>query len=613
MKNMKNMKKILALVVAALMIVASMSAMAADNTETSVTAAAAKGQGSFTITMTDAEAGHTFKAYRIFDGSVDTDGKLGDIAWATGVNTEGIASALATAGLATSIEEGGKTVTLDLSKADDVAKAMNKQQDDSDVMKKVADVFYARKGDATGTVNTKTGDNYVIENQKAGYYLVTDEYTDAAHVADGAATLSRNVLAVVGNVTAKVKNDKPTVEKKIMDPTPVDANKAGIGDHVFYQIKTKVPNWAGYDKYFFLINDDLSDGLTFDGVDNLVVKVGTTTLVKDTDYVVYLNDSGYDFRVAFKNIKGYAVGTDITVNYSATVNANAVIGGNGNPNETDLTYSNNPNDSGKGNPSENPKPTDDIPTGKSGKDITITYVAELDLTKYKDTIGAGNELDGATFTLTGTSTVIIPTTAEEFVEDASGDYYKLANGKFTLTAPHGVIKDSNGNDAVASNESYYAAEALGDNPTKYSLKTVTTYETQQKEVFMQGTSANGGKIIFKGLGAGTYTLKETVTPAGYTTATPIEFTITITVPETVTSKEQTATYGVSSVSPEGAVTLKDSSVTAGIYKTDVVDLSGTTLPSTGGMGTTILYVAGSILVLAAAILLITKRRMSSED
>ena len=598
---MKSIKRMMAIVIAMVIALALGTATFADNTTTQVQTTTAKGAGSFDITMKGAEDGHKFSAYRIFDGAVDTEGKLSEISWATGVNTSGIASDLATAGLPDTA--GGKT--LDLSNAEDVATALATLTDDTETVQKVADVFYSRIGSAAGTADSKTGSNYVISNLVAGYYLVTDEYKTAP--AEGAATLSRNILAVVGDVEAQVKNDKPTVVKKILDPTPVDANKAGIGDHVFYQISSAVPNYTGYDNYFFVINDTLSSGLTFDGAQNLVVKVGDATLVKDTDYVVYTGDDadGYTFRVAFKNIKAYTIADAITVNYSATVNQNAVIGNTGNLNETDVTYSNNPNDSSDGNPSENPKPDDDFPVGTSVKDKTITYVAELDLTKYFDEVKAGNELAGAQFTLTGTSTTVIAKGADNYVVDENGSYYKLTDGTYTTTAPHGDITRSDGSVAVTSNESSYE-----DTTTKYSLQHTTEYETIEKEVFMQGTSSSNGKINFKGLGAGTYTLKETVTPTGYNTAEDITFTIVITPPTTVSTGNETATYAVSGVNPANAVTLKDGSASAGIYEADVIDKSGAVLPSTGGIGTTIFYIIGAILVLGAGILLVTRRRMS---
>jgi len=602
------MAVVLALMVALTMGIATSSMVFADNTDSTVPANTNKGSGSFTITMTDAEDGHTFKAYRIFDGSVNTDGKLGDISWATGVNRDGIAAALQAAGLAT--EADGKT--LDLSDATDVATALASQEDDSDVMKKVADVFYARKGSATGTVSAKTDGNYVITNQVAGYYLVTDEYSSTPGT--GAATLSRNILSLAGNVTAKVKNDKPSVEKKILTPTPVDANKAGIGDTVAFQITGKVPNYAGYDKYFYVINDTLSSGLTFDGAQNVVVKVGNTTLTEGTDYVVYTSTtnpaatSPHTFEVAFKNIKGYEIDTAITVTYSATVNSNAAIGNPGNKNETDVTYSNNPNNSSGGNPSENPKPDQDIPTGISAKDTTVTYVAELDLTKYKDAIGEGNLLAGATFTLTGTSNVVKGKGSDIFVENEAGAYWKLKDGTYTTTAPHGDIKDADDNVKVESNESSYDSTT-----TKYALQHVTEYETATEEIFMQGTSGADGKIVFKGLGAGTYTLTEVVAPTGYNTADPITFTIVIDVPSTIADGTESATYSVKDITPTGtSIGFKNNNAATGIYETSVIDKSGSTLPSTGGIGTTIFYILGALLIVVCGVVLIARRRVAAK-
>ena len=89
--------------------------------------------------------------------------------------------------------------------------------------------------------------------------------------------------------------------------------------------------------------------------------------------------------------------------------------------------------------------------------------------------------------------------------------------------------------------------------------------------------------LSKGLDAGNYVLEETKTPDGYNTIKAIEFTID-------------ADYDKEA----------DDSL-----KADIVNRKGSLLPSTGGMGTTILYVIGSILVLVAAILLITKKRMDA--
>lgn len=597
---MKAIRKIMALAMAMVLVLAMSMTAFADNTNTTP-AATNKGDGDFTITMTGAEDGHIFKAYKIFNGSLSADGTMGDIEWADGVNTEAVDGKDIYDEIKTALGLDEKPAS-----AAAVADALSKLDDDAAAVQAVADIFYNRKGSAAGTADSKTGDNYVIEHLKVGYYLVTDEYKTAA--SEGAATLSRNILAVVGNVEAAVKNDKPTVEKKILSPTPVDANKAGIGDTVAFQITGQVPNYTGYDKYFYVINDTLSSGLTFDGPQNVVVKVGETTLT-DADYVVYsgADAAPHTFEVAFKNIKGYNIGTAITVTYTATVNTNAAIGSPGNKNETDVTYSNNPNNSSHGNPSDNPKPDQDVPTGTSAKDVTVTYVAELDLTKYKDAIGENNLLAGATFTLTGTADVIKGKGSNIFVEDTDGAYWKLSDNTYTTTAPHGDIVDSDGNVKVASNEDSYASTT-----TKYALKHVTEYEASTEEVFMQGTSGADGKITFTGLGAGTYTLTEVVTPTGFNTADPITFKIVIDVPATITTGDEDATYSVTNVSPATAsISLHDSDATCGIYETNVIDKSGSVLPSTGGIGTTIFYVLGAVLVLGGGILLISRRRMNA--
>lgn len=109
---------------------------------------------------------------------------------------------------------------------------------------------------------------------------------------------------------------------------------------------------------------------------------------------------------------------------------------------------------------------------------------------------------------------------------------------------------------------------------------------------------------FKGLDDGTYQLVETVTPGGYNTAEPIVFTIT-------------ADHDVISDNPAlKTVTCKDvnsvdfGQLKTGMFTTYVNNYKGNTLPSTGGMGTTIFYVLGSILAVGAAILLVSKKRMN---
>ncbi len=112
-----------------------------------------------------------------------------------------------------------------------------------------------------------------------------------------------------------------------------------------------------------------------------------------------------------------------------------------------------------------------------------------------------------------------------------------------------------------------------------------------------------GAFGIQGLGDGTYFLQETKAPAGYNLITsPIEFEIT----STQENKE------LKSVSIKIGEKTVNGTVSTGTVNTTVENTKGTTLPETGGMGTTMLYVAGGILLVGSAVLLVTKKRMGHE-
>ena len=110
---------------------------------------------------------------------------------------------------------------------------------------------------------------------------------------------------------------------------------------------------------------------------------------------------------------------------------------------------------------------------------------------------------------------------------------------------------------------------------------------------------------------GKYTLTETKTPAEYNTIAPITFTVNAdhTITWDGTNRDAVLTE-LTGTKVTGEITLTENK-TEGSLNADVVNNKRSELPSTGGMGTTIFYVIGSILVLGAAILLITKKRMSA--
>lgn len=137
---------------------------------------------------------------------------------------------------------------------------------------------------------------------------------------------------------------------------------------------------------------------------------------------------------------------------------------------------------------------------------------------------------------------------------------------------------------------------------------------ENKYVAVSGEIKGVTTFNFKGIDAGQYKLVESTVPDGYTKAEDLVFTVV-------------ATYDTENNDPKfGTLTIKDGdkvisdgkdkvftvNLVAGSFTTNVVNLTGTTLPSTGGMGTTVFYVVGGGLMAVAVVLLVTKKRMENK-
>ncbi len=600
---MKRVKKLASLLLALVMVLSMTVTAFAAQTET------AKGEGEFKITLTSDKPGHQYTAYQVFKGDlvVKTEGStetkvLSNIEWGDDINTTDlIADLKADAAL-----EPVLGALEDTASAADVAEALTGQENDSAVAQAFANVIAKHvKTDAAGVTSTekKTEDEkttgYEISSLKAGYYLVKET---TENVADGDA-YSRYILEVVADVTTEVKAETPTIEKKIVEgANRVDANNAGIGQVVSYEIKGTVPDTTGYEKYFYVINDTLSAGLTFNN--DVVVTVGGNPLTVNNDYYLYTGDDadGNTFQVAFKNIKDFTAGDEIVVTYSATVNADAVIGETGNPNTVTLTYSNNPtsDEKGEGKPG---KPDSKVPTGETPEDKTVTYVAKIEITKTKE---GGEVLPGAEFTLTGTSKQTVLENREYFEVSEDGTYYLLKDGTYTEEAPQKEVTDGEGNVTTESNENLYVNPSV-----KYEKKSVTTTTEMDAPVKLVAVSDENGKLTFGGLGAGVYTIEETGVPAGYNKAENIVVDIQCTVPTVIEDGSETATWTLGDATTKilvDGVEKAAATVKGAVYALTIVNMTGAQLPSTGGMGTTIFYAAGIILMAGAVFFVIRRRR-----
>ena len=125
------------------------------------------------------------------------------------------------------------------------------------------------------------------------------------------------------------------------------------------------------------------------------------------------------------------------------------------------------------------------------------------------------------------------------------------------------------------------------------------------------TTPDNGLIIIKGVQQGTYEFTETEAPAGYNRLTE---TVTVTAAKTGQTTTSTTTYLDENGNVVGTATEAKTTVTVEIANLSagaivVVNKTGAELPSTGGIGTTLFYVIGGILVLGAAVTMISKKRM----
>ena len=435
---------------------------------------------------------------------------------------------------------------------------------------------------ATKTVNT-TAISTVVSDLAYGYYLVYPKGATDTSTAPGNQTYTSAASLV--NITAEtaiinMKSNYPTVDKKIIptqsgsgitvgaivdgswegnhqmeledenDPEDTiaphgaaDEKKAedfAIGDTVTYQLTSKVPDMTGYNSYTFKFSDTLSKGLDLKEV--LSVKVGNTTLTaKSTGANTYalaydksnrtLTVTLNDFYNSYKN----RTGDTITVVYTATLNRDAVIGMNPNTNKAVVEYSNNPKSDG---------------TGKSEPSIVDVHTFDFTIFKYylKDETQTG--LANAEFEL--------------YKANEAGDAADT-NAKINIVDEgNGVYRQATADEAKATG--FTSAKIVSD---------------------------ADGKVLVKGLDAGTYYLRETKAPEGYNKLlSDIKVEIKPVYDETtgkLTSYSVDYTYNGKTTNGAAITNKTDSPEVA------VENKTGAQLPSTGSKGALMVTLAGIVL------------------
>ena len=435
----------------------------------------------------------------------------------------------------------------------------------------------------THTTANTTADTTVINNLDYGYYVVYPLGATDTSTAPGNEKVKSvaSLVSVTGiDATVNMKSNYPTVDKKIIPAQSgsgitigaivngnwegnhqmelddenesedtiaphgaTDEKKVGdfgIGDTVTYQLTSKVPDMTGYNSYTFKFSDTLSKGLDLKEV--LSVKVGNTTLTaKSTGANTYalaydksnrtLTVTLNDFYNSYKN----RTGDTITVVYTATLNRDAVIGMNPTTNKAVVEYSNNPKSDG---------------TGKSEPSIVDVHTFDFTIFKYylKDETQTG--LANAEFEL--------------YKANEAGDAADT-NAKINIVDEgNGVYRQATADEAKATG--FTSAKIVSD---------------------------ADGKVLVKGLDAGTYYLRETKAPEGYNKLlSDIKVEIKPVYDETtgkLTSYSVDYTYN-GTTTPGTAITTKDNSP-----EVAVENKTGAQLPSTGSKGALMVTLAGIVL------------------
>lgn len=577
---------------------------------TGLTAFAGTGDSSITITDGDTVT-HDYYAYQIFAGTSETkEGgvtQLNGLSWGsdvdttdgTGVKPQAIINAINTAlGLT------GNNKIADGAGVDDVAKKLKGLTDENaqKVAKELRALYAGKKVAASKVGRVGTSDNYMLDGIDDGWYLILDE-TESLTNPD--TVRSANMLVVVGSGEMTTKHSLPEITKKIVQGSSrVDENTAAIGENIQYEITIKVPDVRGYDNYIYNVVDTLSAGLTY----NNDLTITPATYVKNTDWSVTEGPAtpataGTEIRVVFLNaietFKGKNPGEEIKITYSARLNENAVIGDAGNPNKAKLVYSNDPAVAQQGTPgtdnTPDPDPENDPRVGVTPNKEVKTYTGAIEIDKVDQ---SKKLLKGAKFKLTSESIVeLIVESGDVFKADPAGEYYQLVGGTYTKTAPTEGTKskyvakagaDVDGDFDISNYETY--------KKDGYTTTTQTSIETEQT---IEAYVDDYGKLVFKGLKPGTYTLTELVAPANYNL---LEEPLTITL--TVTDSNKPSEWDVS-----GATWDEDKNA----FVIEVENRLGAQLPSTGGIGTRMFYLIGGLLAAGSAIFLITRKRMSFKE
>lgn len=550
-----------------LVAVAATAAMAVAGFAGASTAMAAEGDVTITIgsETTPASVGDVYAGYRLFDETEATVGEKTNVAYQKRTNWnhyDKVAEAIKDV-------DSSATLTAD-SKVDDFVAAIGKF--DSTKTKRFAENLYKSlkedgvAADANSDAVAADAFSTTLSGPQ-GYYLIVQ--TTAAN--DAGKTMSAVIVNTAGQagVTVSPKKDTVTVSKKVQEnmdgvnnPASEDnwgtAADYNIGLYVKFQLTGSLPtDYADYTSYEYTFHDTADQGLTFVNDTTHPVKVYA---VNDNNKVELKQDTLTGYQVLTSDINGET----FNVKFADLKKAQA-------------------------------EKTGDTVNITSSTQIVVEYYAQLNENAVLGSNGNQNKV-----------------------------YLQFSNNKYGegtgKTEEHKVTVFTFKLEVTKYGKTDSDKEALnGAGFTLYKATKVNPADSDYAKVGDEVQHTNGNVFDFTGLDSGYYKIVETTTPKGYNTIDPITFTVTATYnsadePGTLTDLTVTDVKVGGVASAEQTFTVNRGTGEAGTaqIKTDVVDIPGSKLPSTGGMGTVLLYVAGiAVFVLAGATLVMALRRRNA--
>lgn len=456
---MKNAKKLVAVLLAVIMALALAVPAVADNTN----------PGS--ITLTGVTPGKTYDLYKIFDlvgkdtsspadGTYDKVSYTIDSDWVSffiGTDAPGAAYLVSSGSNLNSLTYSSSVYYINITDsnvADFAQDALDWCGDNTPAADKSETI-------ASSAVSSSA----VISDLALGYYLV---YPQGATEITGSNASICSLTSTMPAAQVVIKATYPTISKTVDDAS------VEIGQTVTYTVSGKVPDTTGYTSYTYKVSDTMPEGLTFNStVDEITVTFGSSAIdvesnpTAGTSYVVSSN--GFVLTFDMTKYQTY-VGQDITIEYSAVVNENAVV--TLTENKATLDYSDDPADS------------DSIATTESeGVDI---YSSKIVIDKYDGADSSkATKLSGAEFVLVKKGT--------------NETFYKYTAATANSSA---IVEwvDSIDDATVVTTNSSGSAEFIGLEDGTYYLRETNPPEgfnqlTDDVEVTVAHTTTNDNKAI----------------------------------------------------------------------------------------------------------------------